>query len=115
MLRFKSWFLQEDQQQQTPINGGQNPTKNNQDLTKMVQQFTMDPKINDLVTDNGASTPGAVQAKVIKSVQDSFRSKPPVTSGGATTVTPIDVANGVMRQINPNVPQIGAKPGSMNR
>lgn len=114
MLRFKTWFMNEEMQ--APINGGPNPTQSKQDLDKMVKQASMDPKVADAAVNVNGNNPKAIQQNVFKAVQNNMKNSP--NKGNAnpnSNLTSFDVANGVIGQLGGNVPQIGATAGFTNR
>jgi hypothetical protein len=107
---------EEAAQQQALINGGSNPTQSKMDLDKMVHSASLDSKVADAVMGANGNNPKQTQQKVFKAVQDVMKNMPNKGNANPTSnITPFDVANGVIKQIGGNVPQIGATAGFTNR
>jgi hypothetical protein len=115
MLRFKTWFLQEENNAGV-ITAGPNPTADKQQLGKLVQQVSMDPAIANVAINAGSNNPRKTQQDTLKAVQQSLQKQP--NKGGANpnaNITAFDVTNAVLKQTGANVPQLGATAGFTNR
>jgi hypothetical protein len=115
MLRFKTWFLQEENNTGV-ITSGPNPTQDKQQLGKLVQQVSMDPKVAQAAVNVGPNNPRKTQQDTLKAVQQSMQSQP--NKGNANpnaNITAFDVTNQILKQAGGNVPQLGATAGFTNR